>query len=112
MAAVGLYGVIGYSVSRRVREIGIRKALGAQSGQLVGMVLGEGMVLVAIGGVIGGALAGALARVLSSVLFVRPFDAASFAIAFGVLALVALVANAVPARRAARVDPMVALRSS
>ena len=112
VAAVGLYGVIGYSVSRRVREIGIRKALGAQSGQLVKMVLGEGMVLVAIGGVIGGALAGALARVLSSVLFVGPFDAASFAIAFGVLALVALVANALPARRAARVDPMVALRSS
>jgi predicted permease len=112
VAAVGLYGVIGYSVSRRVREIGIRKALGAQSGQLVGMVLGEGMVLVGIGGVIGGALAAAAARVLSSVLFVGPFDAVSFAVAFGVLAFVALLANAVPARRAARVDPMVALRSS
>jgi predicted permease len=112
VAAVGLYGVIGYSVSRRVREIGIRKALGAQSGQLVGMVLGEGMTLVAIGGVIGGALAGAVARLLSSVLFVGPFDVVSFAIAFGVLAFVALLANAVPARRAARVDPMVALRSS
>jgi predicted permease len=112
VAAVGLYGVIGYSVSRRVREIGIRKALGAQSGQLVGMVLGEGMLLVAIGGVIGGALAAATARVLSSVLFVGPFDAVSFAVAFGVLAFVALLANALPARRAARVDPMVALRSS
>jgi predicted permease len=112
VAAVGLYGVIGYSVSRRVREIGIRKALGARSGQLVGMVLGEGMVLVAIGGVIGAAFAAATARVLSSVLFVGPFDVVSFALAFGVLALVALLANAVPARRAARVDPMVALRSS
>ena len=112
VAAVGLYGVIGYSVSRRVREIGIRKALGARSGQLVGMVLGEGMVLVAVGGVIGAVLAGAMARVLASVLFVGPFDAVSFAIAFGVLAFVALLANAVPARRAARVDPMVALRSS
>jgi predicted permease len=111
VAAVGLYGVIGYSVSRRVREIGIRKALGARPGQLVGMVLGEGMTLVAIGGVIGGALAAGLARVLSSVLFVGPFDAVSFAIAFGVLAVVALLANTVPARRAARVDPMVALRS-
>jgi predicted permease len=111
VAAIGLYGVIGYSVSRRVREIGIRKALGAQSGQLVGMVLGEGMLLVGIGGVIGGALAAAAARVLSSVLFVGPFDAVSFAVAFGVLAFVALLANAVPARRAARVDPMVALRS-
>jgi ABC-type antimicrobial peptide transport system permease subunit len=112
VAAVGLYGVIAYSVSRRVREIGIRKALGAQSGQLVGMVLGEGMLLVAIGGVIGAVLAAAIARFLSSVLFVGPFDAVSFGIAFGVLALVALIANALPARRAARVDPMVALRSS
>jgi ABC-type antimicrobial peptide transport system permease subunit len=99
-------------VSRRVREIGIRKALGAQSGQLLGMVLGEGMVLVMIGGVIGIALAAAAARVLSSVLFVGPFDVVSFAIAFGVLTFVALLANAVPARRAARIDPMVALRSS
>ena len=112
VAAVGLYGVIAYSVSRRVREIGIRKALGAQSGQLVGMVLGEGMLLVAIGGVIGAILAAGMARFLSSVLFVGPFDAVSFAIAFGVLGFVALLANAVPARRAARVDPMVALRSS
>ena len=110
VAAIGLYGVIGYSVSRRVREIGIRKALGARQTQLVGMVLGEGMLLVGIGGAIGAALAAAAARLMSSVLFVAPFDAASFAIAFGVLALVALAANAVPARRAARVDPMVALR--
>jgi hypothetical protein len=112
VAAVGLYGVIGYSVSRRVREIGIRKALGARPRQLLGMVLGEGMVLVMIGGVIGVALAAAAARVLSSVLFVGPFDLVSFSIAFGVLAGVALLANLVPARRAANVDPMVALRSS
>jgi hypothetical protein len=112
VAAVGLYGVIGYSVSRRVREIGIRKAIGAQPSQLVGMVLREGMVLVALGGVIGAAFAAATARLLSSVLFVAPFDVVSFAIAFGVLFVVALLANAVPARRAARVDPMVALRSS
>jgi ABC-type antimicrobial peptide transport system permease subunit len=95
-----------------VREIGIRKALGARPAQLIGMVLGEGMVLVTIGGVIGIAFAAALARVLSSVLFVGPFDVVSFAIAFAVLAFVALLANVVPARRAARVDPMVALRSS
>jgi predicted permease len=112
VAAVGLYGVIGYSVSRRVREIGIRKAIGAQPSQLVGMVLREGMVLVALGGVIGAAFAAATARLLASVLFVAPFDVVSFAIAFGVLFVVALLANAVPARRAARVDPMVALRSS
>jgi predicted permease len=110
VAAVGLYGVIAYSVSRRVREIGIRKALGAQRGALVGMVLGEGMSLVAAGGVIGAALGALAARVLSSVLFVPPFDAISFGVAFGVLAAVALVANLVPARRAASVDPVVALR--
>ena len=112
VASVGLYGVIAYSVSRRVREIGIRKALGARPSQLVTMVLSEGMLLVGVGGLIGAAMAAAAARVLSSVLFVAPFDVASFAIAFGVLALVALVANAVPARRASRVDPMEALRQS
>jgi len=110
VASVGLYGVIGYSVSRRVREIGIRKALGAQSSQLVGMVLSEGMVLVAIGGVVGAVMAALLARVLSSVLFVDPFDVVSFGMAFAVLAVVALIANALPARRAARIDPMVAFR--
>jgi predicted permease len=110
VAAVGLYGVIAYSVSRRVREIGIRKALGAQQGALVGMVLGEGMSRVAVGGVIGAALGALAARVLSSVLFVAPFDAISFGVAFAVLAVVALVANVVPAGRAARVDPVIALR--
>jgi predicted permease len=110
VASVGLYGVIGYSVSRRVREIGIRKALGARSSQLVGMVLSEGMVLVAIGGVAGALMAALVARVLSSVLFVDPFDVVSFAMAFAVLATVALLANALPARRAARIDPMVAFR--
>jgi ABC-type antimicrobial peptide transport system permease subunit len=111
VAAVGLYGVIAYSVSRRVREIGIRKALGAQSGALVSMVLGEGMVLVAIGGAIGAVLAALGAGVLSSVLFVPPFDVISFGAAFGVLAAVAFLANVLPARRAARIDPVVALRS-
>lgn len=112
VAAVGLYGVIAYSVSSRVREIGVRKALGARPGQLVWMVLGEGMVLVAIGGVIGAGLAAVAARLLSSVLFVGAFDLVSFAIAFGVLALVAVLANALPARRAGGVDAMEALRVS
>src|SRR5688500_19280879 len=98
VAAVGLYGVIGYSVSRRVREIGIRKALGARPNQLLGMVLGEGMVLVAIGGVIGALLAGAAARVLSSVLFVGPFDVVGFAIAVGLFAMVAFLVFAVAVR--------------
>ena len=112
VAAIGLYGVIGYSVSRRVREIGVRKALGAQPRQLVLMVLREGMVLVAIGGSAGALLSAAAAQVLSSVLYVGAFDLLSFGAAFAVLAVVALVANAVPARRAARVDPMVAIRQS
>ncbi len=110
VAAIGLYGVIGYSVSRRVREIGIRKALGAESGEVVGMVMREGMALVLVGGVVGAALAALASRALSAVLFVGPFDAASFAMAFGVLAAVAALANAVPAWRASRVDAMIALR--
>ncbi|HEX7123069.1 MAG TPA: ABC transporter permease [Gemmatimonadaceae bacterium] len=111
VAAIGLYGVIGYSVSRRVKEIGIRKALGADARKVVLMVLGEGMLLVVVGGVVGGALAALGGRALSSVLFVGPFDVVSFAIAFGVLGTVAMVANAVPAWRAARVDPVIAIKS-
>jgi predicted permease len=110
LAAVGLYGVIAYSVSRRVREIGVRKALGAETNRVVGLVLRQGMVLVGIGGVVGAVLAGLSARFLSSVLFVGSFDPVSFLGAFGVLALVAALANWIPARRASRVDPMVALR--
>ena len=110
VASIGLYGVIGYSVTRRTREIGIRKALGARPAQLVGMVMREGMLLVGFGGLIGVVLAAGAAQVLSSVLYVSAFDAVSFGIAFGVLALVALAANAIPARRASRVDPIIALR--
>jgi predicted permease len=110
LAAVGLYGVIAFSVSRRVREIGIRKALGAETPTVLVMVLRRGMLLVAVGGVLGAVLAGAGARLLSSVLFVGAFDPLSFGVAFLVLAGVAAFANWVPARRAARVDPMVALR--
>ena len=111
VAAVGLYGVIAYSVSRRVREIGIRKALGARPTQLVVMLLREGMLLAGVGAVIGAGLAALAARALSSVLYVGAFDIASFAIALGVLSVVALAAHAIPARRAARVDAMIALRS-
>lgn len=110
LAAVGLYGVIAFSVSRRVREIGIRKALGAEHGSVMGLVLKRGMLLVAIGGAVGAVLAGAGARLLSSVLFVGTFDPMSFGLAFAILAAVAALANWIPARRAARVDPMVALR--
>jgi predicted permease len=110
MAAVGLYGVIAFSVSRRVREIGIRKALGAETSTVVAMVLRRGMILVAAGGVLGAVLALAGASVLSGVLFVDIFDPISFGLAFAVLAMVAALANWVPAWRASHVDPMVALR--
>ena len=111
LAAVGLYGVIGYAVSRRVREIGVRKALGAESGEIMGLVLRQGMLLVAVGGFIGAALSALGARVLSSVLFVGSFDLISFALALLVLASVAALANWIPAWRAARVDPMRVLRA-
>jgi predicted permease len=110
LAGIGLYGVIAFAVSRRVREIGIRRALGAETTAVVGMVLRRGMILVGAGGVIGALLAVAGARVLASVLFVDAFDAASFGIGFAVLGAVAALANWLPAWRAARVDPMIALR--
>jgi predicted permease len=110
LAAVGLYGVVAFSVSRRVREIGVRKALGAETSAVVVMVLRRGMTLVAVGGLIGAILAGVGGRLLSSVLFVGEFDPLSFGVAFLVLAAVAATAYWVPARRAARVDPMVVLR--
>jgi predicted permease len=110
LAAVGLYGVVGFSVSRRMREIAIRKALGADSTTILTMVLRRGMLLVAVGGVLGAILAGAGARLLASVLFVGAFDPASFGAAFLVLAGVAALAHWVPGRRAARLDPAVILR--
>jgi ABC-type antimicrobial peptide transport system permease subunit len=110
LAAIGLYGVIAFSVSRRVREIGIRRALGAETTGVVALVVRRGMILVATGGVLGGVLAVAGATALSGVLFVGVFDALSFVLAFAALLLVAAAANALPAWRAARVDPMVALR--
>jgi macrolide transport system ATP-binding/permease protein len=111
LAAIGLYGVIAFSVSRRVREIGIRRALGAETTGVVALVVRRGMFLVATGGVLGGVLAAASATALSGVLFVGVFDALSFVLAFTALLLVAAAANALPAWRAASVDPMVALRN-
>ena len=110
LAAVGLYGVIGYSVSRRTREIGIRIALGAESSSVLKLVLRQGMTLVVVGGVVGAALAAAAGRLLSSVLFVSPLDPMAFGMALAILLAVAAFANWVPARRASRVDPMISLR--
>ena len=111
LAAVGLYGVMGYAVSRRVREIGIRKALGADTSVVVATILRRGMVTVAVGFVVGAVLAGLAGQALSSVLFVGVFDLPSFVAAFMVLAAAATLANVIPALRAARVDPAVPLRS-
>lgn len=111
LAAVGLYGVISYSVSQRVREIGIRKALGAESSTVVGMVLRQGMGLAGVGALVGAALAAVGGQALSGVLFVGAFDIVSFGAAAGVLAVVVVLANWIPARRAARVDPMVAVKA-
>ena len=111
LAAVGLYGVLAYSVAGRVREIGIRVALGAQAKQILRLVMGEGMALAGVGAAIGLGAALALGRVLSSQLYeVSPIDLASFVVAVAVLAFAALGACWLPARRAMRVDPIIALR--
>lgn len=111
LAAVGIHGVMSYSVSRRTHEIGIRMALGAQPHDVLRLMVGQGMVLVLVG--VGLGLAGSLAmtRFLKSWLFgVTPTDPMTFAIVSLLLMAVALLASYIPARRATRVDPMVALR--
>ncbi len=111
LACIGLFGLMSYSVSRRTNEIGIRMALGAQRAGVVGMVLRESMVMVAIGVVVGfaGAIGGG--RFVESVLFgLSTTDSWTISAAIGATVLVSLMAGYLPARRASRVDPMVALR--
>jgi ABC-type antimicrobial peptide transport system permease subunit len=111
LAAVGLYGVLAYAVARQTREIGIRMALGAQRGEVIGRVLRRGVGLVGAGLLLGVGTAFALTRFLESLLHGLPAtDPASFAVACVVLFGVALVASYLPARRAAKVDPVIALR--
>jgi len=111
LASVGLYGVIAYAVSQRRHEIGIRMALGAQVGDVVGMVVRQGMRLAAIGLLVGAVAALATTRFLATMLYgVGAADPATFVAIPAILALVALVASWLPARRAARIDPIVALR--
>ena len=111
LASIGLYGVMSYAVAQRTREIGIRMALGARVTETIGMILWRGLALVAIGAAVG--VAGALAstRLLSHLLYnVSPRDPTTLAAVIAVMTTVCLLASYIPARRAARVDPMVALR--
>jgi putative ABC transport system permease protein len=111
MAMVGIYGVVAFVVNERRHEIGIRMALGARSGDVLKAVLGQGLKLTLIGVAIGLAGAFAVTRVISSLLYdVSPTDPLTFVCVSLVLAGVALLASYIPARRAARIDPMVALR--
>lgn len=111
LASIGLYGVMAFAVTRRTREIGIRIALGARPGEVMRLILGQGLALTAVGLGVGVILALALGRGLSALLFgIAPHDPATLAAVVATLAGVAALASYIPARRAMRVDPVIALR--
>jgi len=112
LAAIGLYGVVAFSVARRTKEIGLRMALGAEPSGVLTMVMGQGFTLVAVGLVVGAGLAAGVAFVLRGLLYnVTPFDPVAWGAAVAAMVVAAAVANAVPARRAMRVEPLTALRT-
>jgi len=112
LAVVGLYGVMVYSVAQRTREIGVRMALGASRSNILRLAIGHGMRLVMCGIVIGAAMSLATARVMKSLLFgLSPTDPLTYGAMALLLAIVALLACWIPARRATKVDPMITLRS-
>jgi putative ABC transport system permease protein len=111
LAAIGLYGVISYTVAQRTNEIGVRMALGARPSGVIGLILREVAVVIAIGVVVGAGLTLAGTKAASSLLFgLKPRDPITFVLAIVILAAIGFVASLIPARRAARIDPMVALR--
>jgi predicted permease len=112
LAAIGLYGVIAFSVARRTREIGVRMAVGASQGTVLGLVMRQGLVLALIGAAVGGVLAAFVAQALSGALYgVGMFDPVAWTVAMGALLGSAALANLIPARRAMRVNPVNALRT-
>jgi ABC-type antimicrobial peptide transport system permease subunit len=111
LAAIGIYSVLSYNAKRRVREIGIRMALGAQPQHVLTQILWQGASLAGLGAVVGLVASVVLATLMKSMLFaVSPLDLGTYAAVSALLMVVTLVACYVPARRAMRVDPMVALR--
>jgi putative ABC transport system permease protein len=112
LAAIGLYGVMAYTVSQRTVEIGVRMALGASTAEVFRLMIGEGLRLTAVGIALGVAGSVAVGRLLTALLFgVGPGDPRTFAVTAAMLVMVGAVACVIPARRATRVDPMVALRA-
>jgi ABC-type antimicrobial peptide transport system permease subunit len=111
LAAVGLYGVMAHAVARRAKEIGIRMALGARAGEVLWLILRETILMVGIGASIGIPAALALTRLLTSFLYgLTPQDPLSIAASTAILLATTALAGYIPARRATRVDPMIALR--